>query len=115
MEQCAPRQAWWQAESVLRRVVVDLVAAELALARPGRALPPLPWPQELGLARDLGADSLDLMGAATALGDALGFKQAGMQDALLDRPLLAEWVDTARASLALFDAELVFRTSGSSG
>lgn len=115
MEQCAPRRAWWQEESALRRVVVDLVGAELALASPGRVFPSLPWPEALDLARDLGADSLDLMGAATALGDCLGFGQAGMQDALLDRPQLADWIDTARASLSRFDAQLVFRTSGSSG
>ena len=115
MEQCAPRQAWWQADSVLRRVVVDLVAAELALARPGRVLPSLPWPEGLDLVRDLGADSLDLMGAATSLGDLLGFGRAGMGDALLGRPVLSDWIDAARASLARFDADLVFRTSGSSG
>ncbi len=115
MEQCAPRPAWWQEESVLRRVVVDLVAAELALARPGRVLPSPPWPAERDLARDLGADSLDLMGAATALGDLFGFGRAGMGDALLGRPVLSDWVDAARASLARFDADLVFRTSGSSG
>ena len=115
MEQCAPRRNWWQAESVLRRVVGDLAAAELALARPGRALPALPWSVDVDLAADLGADSLDLMAAATALGDLLQFGQAGMQDALLGRPRLADWVAAARASLAGFDAQLVFRTSGSSG
>jgi len=114
MEQCAPRPAWWQEESVLRRVVVDLVAAELALA-PGRVLPSPPWPAERDLARDVGADSLDLMGAATALGDLFGFGRAGMGDALLGRPVLSDWVDAARASLTRFDADLVFRTSGSSG
>ena len=115
MKQCAPRRNWWQEESVLRRVVGDLVAAELALARPGRALPALPWSVDVDLAADLGADSLDLMGAATALGDLLQFGQAGMQDALLGRPRLADWVAAARVSLAGFDAQLVFRTSGSSG
>ena len=115
MKQCAPRRNWWQEESVLRRVVGDLVAAELALARPGRVLPALPWPLEVDLAADLSADSLDLMGATTALGDLLQFGQSGMQDALLGRPRLADWVATARVSLAGFDAQLVFRTSGSSG
>lgn len=115
MEQSAPRRPWWQEESVLRRVVADLLAAELAQARPGRALPALPWPAGLDLARDLGADSLDLMGAATALGDLLGFGQAGMGDALLGQPLLSAWTAAARASLSAFDAQLVFRTSGSSG
>jgi len=115
MEQCAPHRTWWQEQSALGRVVEDLVAAELALARPRRALPGAPWPAATDLARDFGADSLDLMAAATALGDLLGFGRAGMQDALPGRPLLADWAGAARASLAAFDAELVFRTSGSSG
>lgn len=115
MKQCAPRRAWWRDQSALGRLVRDMLGAELALARPGRALPPQPWPPDLDLAVDLGADSLDLMGAATALGDLLGFARAGMDDALLARPRLADWIDTAQASLARFDAELVFRTSGSSG
>ena len=115
MEQSAPRPAWWQDRSAVERVVRDLVAAELALARPGRTLPAQSWPPGIDLARDLGADSLDLMGAATALGDLLGFGRAGMEDALLARPRLSEWIDAARASLARFDGELTFRTSGSAG
>ncbi|MEN3275640.1 MAG: hypothetical protein V7631_1430 [Massilia sp.] len=106
---------WWRERPALARVVRDLVAAELAQGRPGRVLPPQPWPDALDLAADLGADSLDLMGAATALGDLLGFGRAGMADALLGRPVLADWIDTARASLERDDRELVFRTSGSSG
>lgn len=106
---------WWQRHTSVERVVRDLVAFELAQARPGRALPPQPWPADLDFVADLGADSLDLMGAATALGDLLGFARSGMTDALLGRPLLASWVEAARTSLARHDAELVFRTSGSSG
>ena len=115
MEQSAPRPAWWQDTSAVERVVRDLVGAELALARPGRTLPAQPWPPGIDLARDLGADSLDLMGAATALGDLLGFGRAGMEDALLAQPRLQDWIAAARASLARFDAELTFRTSGSAG
>lgn len=107
---------WWRDDRALERVVGDLVAFELAQARPGRALPlPPPWPAGLDLVADLGADSLDLMGAGTALGDLLGFGRAGMDDALLARTLFAGWVEAARASLARHDADLVFRTSGSSG
>ena len=107
---------WWQHGPALARVVRDLVAAELAAARPGRGLPSGPgWPDGLDLAADLGADSLDLMSAATSLADLLGFARAGMNDALLAQTLLADWIATARASLALDDAVLTFRTSGSSG
>jgi 4-coumarate--CoA ligase (photoactive yellow protein activation family) len=108
--------AWWQHAPALARAVRDLVAAELAAARPGRSLaPPSAWPAEIDLAADLGADSLDLMGAATSLADLLGFARAGMEDALLAQTTLAGWIDTSRASLARDDAVLTFRTSGSSG
>ena len=107
---------WWQHGPALERVVRDLVAAELSAARPGRSLPPpASWPADLDLAADLGADSLDLMGAATALADLLGFARAGMDDALLARTRLSDWVASARASLAIDDSALGFRTSGSSG
>jgi len=108
--------AWWQHEPFLARMVRDLVAAELAAARPARPLAPAPsWPAEVDLAADLGADSLDLMGAATSLADLLGFARAGMQDALLAQTRLADWTAAARASLARDDTLLTFRTSGSSG
>ena len=107
---------WWQHGPALERVVRDLAAAELSAARPGRSLPPpAAWPAGLDLALDLGADSLDLMGAATALADLLGFARAGMDDALLARTRLSDWVASARASLAIDDSALTFRTSGSSG
>ena len=109
------RAPWWRHGLALERVVTDLVAYELALARPGRVLPLQPWPPDCDLVADLGADSLELMAAATALGDLLGFGQAGMADGLPGQSLLAGWVEAARASLERHDAALVFRTSGSSG
>ena len=94
----------------------DLVGAELAGARPGRSLPPpSAWPADLDLRADLGADSLDLMAAATSLGDLLGFARAGAQDGLLARTRLRDWIDAAGASLCVDDDVLTFRTSGSSG
>ena len=101
---------------MLARLVRDLVAAELAAARPGRSQAlPATWPPGLDLVADLGADSLDLMGAATSLADLLGFSRAGMEDALLAQTKLADWIGAARTSLARDDSILTFRTSGSSG
>ncbi|THC46584.1 AMP-binding protein [Massilia sp. Mn16-1_5] len=108
--------AWWRIDEILARLVRDLVAAELAAARPGRSLPAAAsWARDIDLAADLGADSLDLMGAATSLADLLGFARAGMEDALLAQTRLTDWVATARASLARDDTLLTFRTSGSAG
>ncbi|KQQ86371.1 AMP-binding protein [Massilia sp. Leaf139] len=107
---------WWQHGPALARVVRDLVAAELTAARPGRALaPPSAWPFDADLVADFGADSLDLMGAATSLADLLCFARAGREDALLAQPRLGDWIGAARASLAIDDSLLTFRTSGSSG
>jgi 4-coumarate--CoA ligase (photoactive yellow protein activation family) len=107
--------AWWEHEPSLHRFVADLLAAELALARPGRPVRPGPWPQGLDLARDLGADSLELLGMATTLDEALGL-QAGAGEDLLARPLLGDWIAAARAGLrAAASHPLTFRTSGSAG
>lgn len=113
MDPC-PHPHWWQHHPALERVVRDLVAGELGAALPGRT-PPWAWPADPDLVADLGADSLALMGAATALADLLGFARAGREDALLARTRLADWIAAARASLAVDDGVLTFRTSGSSG
>ena len=52
----------------LRRFVGDLLAGEMARLRPGRTPPPPPWAMEARLADDLGADSLERLQLATALG-----------------------------------------------
>jgi 4-coumarate--CoA ligase (photoactive yellow protein activation family) len=107
---------WWYHGPALTRVVCDLVKAELSAARPGRSLAPIGfWRDDTDLAADLGADSLELMGAATALADLLGFARSGMEDALLAQTRLSDWIGTAHASLTIDDTMLTFRTSGSSG
>lgn len=113
--------AWWAHGNALRRVVTDLLAHELAALRPGAVLPPLPWPSELQFVRDLGADSLDLMGLGTALAEALHLQRAAIDAQLLARPCLGDWVASARAGLDALAADgapepgLTFRTSGSAG
>lgn len=105
---------WWRDAPGLQRVVADLLAAELAALRPGRPLQAPPWPAAFDLRRDLGADSLELMGLASALETQLHLR--GSADApLLARTRLADWLDAARAGLDADGSALTFRTSGSSG
>ena len=110
---------WWQSMPAVRRVVSDLLAAELAQARPGRAAPAQAWPRGLDFVRDLGADSLELLGMGTALAEALHLDRAEVDARLLARPCLDDWVAAAgaalRAGAAAGDMPLTFRTSGSSG
>jgi 4-coumarate--CoA ligase (photoactive yellow protein activation family) len=107
--------AWWEHDPTLLRVVSDLLAAELALARPGR--PPLapPWPRALHFVHDLGADSLELLGMGTALAEALHLQASGLDERLLARPVLDDWVAAARAGLRTGAHAITFRTSGSAG
>ncbi|QJE02699.1 AMP-binding protein [Massilia forsythiae] len=131
---------WWAHEPTLRRFIGDLLAAELAQARPGRAAPPPPWPHGVDLVRDLGADSLDLLAMGSALAEALHLHQRGPAggahpgpaDRLLALSALDDWIDAVRTGLraqwaapdggAGSDADaganaavLTFRTSGSAG
>lgn len=112
--------AWWQDREALRRYVADLLAAEFSRLRPG--LPPASWTDEnlrLDDAGDditcLGADSLELVSLATALNEALHLHRTGVEDYLLMRRQLRDWLDIAAHCLENFDAEIGFRTSGSSG
>lgn len=109
--------AWWEHDPTLRRVVTDLLAAELALARPGRPPAAPPWPAMCHFIHDLGADSLELLGMGGALAEALHLRGAGIDERLLARPVLDDWVAAARAGLAAREGahELTFRTSGSAG
>ena len=106
---------WWQDRAALRRFVTDLVADELARGR--RSAPPraLPWPDELDLVADLGVDSLELMALATALAEALHLHESGIEDYLLARRSLGDWVDIAATGLDRYSDRLTFRTSGSTG
>jgi 4-coumarate--CoA ligase (photoactive yellow protein activation family) len=114
---CGARpDAWWAHGDTLARVVTDLLAAELAQMRPGRPPAALPWPLETRFVQDLGADSLELMGLGTALAEALHLQRGGIDEQLLVRPCLGDWIASARAGLdAAAAPALTFRTSGSSG
>jgi len=108
--------AWWRHDPTLLRVVTDLLAFELAQARPGRPPLPPPWARTCHFIHDLGADSLELLGMGTALAEALHLPGGDVDARLLAEPVLAAWVAAARAGLDADGAQAVtFRTSGSAG
>ncbi len=105
---------WWSHRPTLLRVLSDLLAGELALMRPGSARRPPPWPAALDLAADLGADSLELLGLASAMEGVLGIGAVGAERVLAD-PRLETWAEAAAAGLETGTGLIRFRTSGSSG
>ena len=106
---------WWQPQGVARRFVTDLVAGEMARQRRAGVPPMSEWQGGWRLDEDLGADSLELVALATALAEALHLHESGIEDYLLARRTLDDWVAIAQAGLERFSARLTFRTSGSSG
>ncbi len=106
---------WLQPRAVLHRFVCDLLAGELLRQRRSAERRPLPWPEDLDLCEDLGVDSLELLALATALAEALHLHESGIEDYLLMKRRLGDWVDIADAGLKRFSDRLTFRTSGSTG
>lgn len=107
---------WWRDDVTLRRFVSDVITGQLLGLRPtARPLPASPLNAGLHLTRDLGIDSLELVSIASALNEALHLHEAGVEDRLLMRPTIGEWVATAAEGLECFSETLTFRTSGSSG
>jgi long-chain acyl-CoA synthetase len=108
--------SWWRHDPTLLRVVTDLLAAELALARPGRPPAAPPWSRMAHFGHDFAADSLELLGMATALAEALHLGAADADARLLANPVLDGWLAAARAGLDAGGGQAVtFRTSGSAG
>jgi long-chain acyl-CoA synthetase len=110
-----PAASWWLPRPVLRRFVADLVEHELVRQRRCSIGRPRPWPEDLSFEQDLGVDSLERMALATALAGSLQLHESGIEDYLLVKRTLGDWVDIAGAGLERFAARLTFRTSGSSG
>lgn len=107
---------WWRHTDSLFRFTADLIAGEMRRLRPGAVLPPRPWPAELALGRGgLEADSLELTTLAAAFGQALHLQESGIEDGLLARRQLEDWVAIATQGLSHFDRKMTFLTSGSSG
>lgn len=109
-----PEPRWWTHQASLLRVLSDLLAGELALMRPGIVRRPPPWPLELDLMADLGADSLELLGLATAMEQVLGIGCIG-EERVLANPRLGAWLEAAASGLEHGSGTINFRTSGSSG
>ncbi len=100
----------------------DLIVEEMGRLRPG-----LPPPDPAALAADawlsespdggpaLGADSLELMTLATAASELFALRESGLEDLLLARRRLGDWVELVLRARDLADTRLTFRTSGSTG
>ena len=110
-----PPAPWWKARPALLRFVADLVAAELAALRHDPLLLPDGWTEALSLEHELGMDSLELLHVAGRLSSALQMHRSGIDDYLLSRRTLGDWVDVATAALEHWSGELTFSTSGSTG
>jgi 4-coumarate--CoA ligase (photoactive yellow protein activation family) len=108
-------QPWWRRPAARAAFVCDLLAGEFARLRPGRAPRPFPWPAELRIETDLGADSLERIHLATALAEAIHLYRSGIDDALLGHATLGEWIEVVARSLDAFSAQITFKTSGSTG
>lgn len=107
--------AWWEPRGVLRRFVIDLLADEMARHRRASTPHASMWADHLRLDHDLGADSLELMTLATALAESVHLHASGIEDYLLVRRTVGDWIDIAATGLVRFNDRLTFRTSGSSG
>lgn len=102
----------------LLRIVLDLVADELAASR-GRSAASLGrsgWDETTRLGGDgLDLDSLELMNASSALSEYFHLHEYGAEDYLLQLPTVGEWCDLVAQSLAATGTHLTFRTGGSTG
>ncbi|UUX94477.1 4-coumarate--CoA ligase [Aquabacterium sp. J223] len=108
---------WHADDHALARVVGDLVRDEVGALRPGLpALSAGPWAPTLRLDEDgLGLDSLERLSVAGALTEALHLHESGLEDLLLAQQDVGGWLQLVRRALAVADAQLSFRTSGSTG
>jgi 4-coumarate--CoA ligase (photoactive yellow protein activation family) len=112
----AGMRAWWRDAGFAHRLVSDLVRAELAAQRPGVPLPRAGLlPLECSLPQDLDVDSLELLTLAGALSELTQMHESGIEDYLLVRPTIGDWVEILRHALESHSVQLTFRTSGSTG
>ena len=107
------RDDWWQSP-LLDRLLADLLAAELARMRLGRAASRIVWDSALPLGDGgLGADSLERLRLAEAVAQALDLPDA--PDALLSADTLGHVAGEVRRLLPQAGGGITFLTSGSTG
>jgi 4-coumarate--CoA ligase (photoactive yellow protein activation family) len=113
------RPDWWRAPWALERFIADLINAEARSMRPGG-----PWPRHVDPATlsdtvvgegGLGFDSLERLGLAAALSEALHMHRGGLGDTLMRAETLEGWREAAAAALGRFGDLLTVRSSGSTG
>ena len=110
--------AWWAPDDTLRRFVAHLLRGEAGrLRQPTRAVPTMPWADELTLdERGLEVDSLDRLQLVAALGEALNVAFSRREAAQLAHAEFGAWLGAARSALHNQASPAVgFRTSGSTG
>lgn len=115
-------KTWWSTATV-RRLLADLMAAEIPRLGPVRRAPEAgeasprdhsPGPDwDLDLGRDL--DSLEFLDLATAVAVQFHLYQTGLDAALMASRRLDDWVATILRSRARWDESISFQTSGSTG
>ncbi len=102
----------------IRRMIEDMIRAEVASAAggPSRALPPGPWPDDLSMDVDgLGSDSLERLTLAAAVNATFHIHETGTEEFLLARRRFGAWVDLVQQSRRLHGERISFFTSGSTG
>jgi long-chain acyl-CoA synthetase len=113
------RPEWWRTPWALERFIGDLIDAEARSMRPGG-----PWPRHVDPAAlgrtavgedGLGFDSLERIGLAAALSEALHLHRGGLGDTLMTAGSLDGWRNAAAASLGRFSDLITVRSSGSTG
>ena len=114
----------------LRRILESKLRAEIAASRgtsrsgsnQGAPLLPSPWPESLRLfgvapegEQGLDCDSLERLGLAGAVNEMFHIHETGIEDYLLARPSLGDWLDILEASWGSNPERLTVTTSGSTG
>lgn len=99
----------------IRRLLEDLIRAELNRLNPNRLVSPA-LPGDVPFENlDWGIDSLQFVELAASVNEMFHLYQTGLEENLLRRRTLAQWVDIVARCWQAHPHKLTFRTSGSSG